>query len=67
MANYELNRRPRCPIVSERERHVAIGANCIGNDCVFALDGKCSIAYKTALEVQILEQNLLVKLGGKNQ
>ena len=66
MANYELNKNPRCPIVSERARNVAIGANCIGNQCVFAIDGKCSIAYKTALEVQILEQNLLIKLGGKN-
>ena len=67
MANYELNKSPRCPIVSQRERYIAIGASCMGNQCVFALDGKCSIAYKTALEVQILEQNLLVKLGGKNQ
>ena len=55
MANYELNKRPRCPIISERERHIAIGADCMGNQCVFALDGKCSIAYKAALEVQILE------------
>ena len=66
MANYEFNKVPRCPIVSERERYIAVGVKCIGDQCVFALDGKCSIAYKTALEVQILEQNLLVKLGGKN-
>ena len=58
MANYELNTRPTCPLISERERRVVIGGRCVGNECVFALDGVCSIAYKAALEVELLKRQL---------
>ena len=58
MANYELNTRSTCPLISERERHIVIGGRCVGNECVFALDGVCSIAYKAALEVELLKRQL---------
>ena len=53
----EIFDRPICPIMSHQYQCSGSTA-CAGESCVFCREGDCLLAYKAALEVELLKRQL---------